>query len=129
MLPPPPTTGEDRRDAALTLLRRRRAVLVRCGQRVLLQKLLETGTATADDVRAALTLPPDIDPRCMGAVPGELADSGIIQPSGYVRTARSAGHARPVLRWHLADRPAALAWLSSHPELPDGEPEQRTLWD
>jgi hypothetical protein len=124
-----PGSGEDRRNAALALLRWRRAALVRRGQRALLRQLLDTGTATADDVRTAVILPPDIDPRCMGAVPGELASAGIIGPAGYVRTARPAGHARPVLRWQLADRPAALAWLASHPELPDTEPEQCTLWD
>jgi hypothetical protein len=128
----PPDTGGDRRDAALDLLRRRRATLVRCGQRALLGQLLAVGTATADDVRAAVTLPPDIDPRCMGAVPGDLADAGIIRATGYVRTARPAGHARPVLCWALADRDAALTWLTTHPELPDpaeSEGEQLTLWD
>jgi hypothetical protein len=125
----PPDTGADRRNAALELLRRRRAALVRRGQRALLGQLLAAGTATADDVRAAVELPLDIDPRCMGAVPGELADADIIRPAGYVRTGRPAGHARPVLRWQLANRDAALAWLTTHPDLPDTEPEQRTLWD
>jgi hypothetical protein len=124
--------GERRRDAALQLLRDRRAIWVRRGRRALLRRLLDAGTATADDVRAAVTLPPDLDPRCMGAVPGELADAGIIRPAGYVRTARPAGHARPVLCWHLADRTAALVWLAAHPHLPDpddGESVQRSLWD
>jgi hypothetical protein len=128
----PPDTGADRRDTALALLRRRRAALVRRGQRALLRQLLAAGAATADHVRSAVTLPPDIDPRCMGAVPGELADAGIIRPAGYVRTARPEGHARPVLRWQLADREAAVAWLTSHAELPDqcdGEPHTRTLFD
>ena len=79
----PSTAGEDRRDAVLELLRQRRAALVRRGQRVLLGQLLAAGTATADDVRAVVELPLDIDPRCMGAVPGELADAGILP--GFVR--------------------------------------------
>src|SRR5262245_30239321 len=129
----PSAAGEARRDAALALLRQRRAALVRRGQRALLRQLLTVGSATADDVRAAVELPLDIDPRCMGAVPGELADAGIIAPGGYVRTARPVGHARPVLRWQLADRAAALAWLAAHPDMADPElpsaAEQPTLWD
>jgi hypothetical protein len=33
-----------------------------------------------------------------------------------------------VLRWQLADRAAALAWLATHPELPDLESEQLDLY-
>jgi hypothetical protein len=123
----PLAISEDRRDDAIQLLRDRRAALVRRGQRALLRQLLSAGTATADDVRAAVALPPDIDPRCMGAVPGELADPGIIRADGYVRTARPVGHARPVVRWALADPTGALAWLIMHPEMPDAEAEQPTL--
>lgn len=124
---PATATGEDRRDAALALLRQRRAALVRRGQRALLGQLLAVGTATADDVRDMVPIPPDIDPRCMGAVPGELADAGIIWSTGYVLTGRSVGHSRPVRRWHLADRAGACDWLADHPDL-DGEC-QLTLWD
>jgi hypothetical protein len=112
----PPDTGEDRRDAALALVRQRRAALVRRGQRALLQQLIATGAATADDVRVAVELPPVVDPRCMGAVPGELADAGIIHAAGYGWTARPAGHGRPVLFWRLSDAAAARAWLMDHPE-------------
>jgi hypothetical protein len=124
--------GERRRDAALQLLRDRRASLIRRGQRALVGQLLSTGIATADDVRASQELSPGIDPRCMGAVPGELVFAGIIRPAGYVRTARPAGHGRPVLRWQLVDAAAARAWLAAHPALPDPDPAdrcERTLWD
>jgi hypothetical protein len=100
--------GERRKLSAHALLEARREVYVRRGRRALLARLLATGTATADDVRAAVTLPPDLDARCMGAVPGELASAGIIRPGGYVKTARPVGQARPVLVWHLADRAAAV---------------------
>jgi hypothetical protein len=103
-------------------------VYVRRGRWVLPLQLFTTGTASADGARAAIPLPPDIDPPCIGAVPGELADAGIIRLAGYVRTARPIGHAGPGLRWQLADRAEALAWLASNPALPDAASEQRTLW-
>jgi hypothetical protein len=124
--------GERRRDAARSLLAERRAAVVRAGQRALLLRLLDAGTATADDVRDAVPLPPDIGPRCYGAVPTPLAEAGVIRAAGYQRTARPLAHARPVTVWALADRAAALAWLDAHPPLPDPEPAtpaQLTLWD
>lgn len=124
--------GERRRDAALSLLAERRAVVVRAGQRALLLQLLDTGMATADDVRTVVPLPPGIGPRCYGAVPTPLAEAGIIRAAGYQRTARPLAHARPVTVWALADRAAALGWLAAHPPLPDPEPArpvQPTLWD
>jgi hypothetical protein len=124
--------GGRRRDEALRLLRDRRAVYIRRGQRALLLALLDGGTATADAVRAAVELPPDIDPRCLGAVPHALAEAGIVARSGYAPSARPERHASILAVWALADRDAALRWLADHPELPEsdrGEPAQRTLWD
>jgi hypothetical protein len=124
--------SERRRDAALALLAERRAALIRRAQRALLLRLLDAGTETADDVRDAVPLPPDIGPRCYGAVPTPLAEAGLFRAAGYQRTARPLAHARPVTVWALADRAAALAWLDTHPPLPDPElatPAQRTIWD
>jgi hypothetical protein len=130
--PPSPVActveGLRRRDAAHVLLAARRAVHVRRGQRALLGQLLRCGSATADDVRGLVQLPADIDPRCLGTVPVALARADIIRAAGYVRSTRPAAHARPVLRWQLADRAAALAWLATHPELPDIELEQLDLY-
>ena len=131
----PPDAGEDRRDAALTLLRQRRGSLVRRGQHALLRQLLATGTATADDVRAVVELPPNISPKLFGAVPGPLAEAGIIMAAGYVPTTRAKLHARPVMLWRLADQTRAIAWLDANPEIHDGgavpeTPAQRhTLFD
>jgi hypothetical protein len=126
--------GERRRDAVHALLAERRACLVRLAQRTLLERLLYAGAATADDVRAAVPLPAGIDPRAYGAVPGPLVGAGAIRAAGYVRTARPEARVRPVTRWELADRTAAVAWLATHPELPppeaaEGEIVQPTLWD
>jgi hypothetical protein len=118
--------------AALALLATRRAVYVNRGRRALLCRLLEFDLATIDDVRAAVQLPPGLNPKLFGAVPGPLAEAGLIRAAGYVPTARPEGHARPVLCWQLVDRAGALDWLAENPDLPDpedSEPEQRTLFD
>jgi hypothetical protein len=86
--------GVRRRDTALALLAERRAAVVRAGQRALLRRLLEASAATADDVRAAVELPPGIGPRCYDAVPIPLVEAGIIYAAGYQRTARPTAHAR-----------------------------------
>jgi hypothetical protein len=122
--------GERRKLGALDLLATRRAAIVRRGRRALLAMLLHAGTATADDVRAAVELPPGVRPVALGAVPGMLADAGIIRAAGYATTRRAEAHARPVTVWALADRAAAVDWLAAHPELPDDDaPRQRDLYD
>ena len=93
----------------------------------LLARLLAVGAATADDVRDAVELPDTLNPKLFGAVPGPLAEAGIIRAAGFVRTRRPEGHARPVLTWELIDAAAARFWLGAHPDLPDPElcPEQQ----
>ncbi len=114
-----PTAGERCKLGVLSLLADRRALHVLRGRRALLSKLLERGTATADDVRRAVPLPDGVTPKCFGAVPAELARAGIIERVGYVTTARAQAHARPVSVWRLRDRAAAMAWLAAHPDRPD----------
>lgn len=114
--------GERLRNAAHATLEGRRHAFVRRGQRALLTTLLERDAATADDVRAAVELPPGIDPKCLGAVPGALVRAGIIIRDGYMPTARAAAHARPVSVWRLKDRAAAEQWLVDHPEIPEPPP-------
>ena len=113
--------GERRRDAALDLLRERRAVWVRRAQRALLNAAVERGTATADDVAAAVDLPPDLDGRLLGAAPGALAHAGLLDLCGYVRSTRPERHASILAVWGLADAAAALAWLRDNPDLPDAD--------
>lgn len=109
--------GERRRDAAHDLLRDRRAVYVRRGQRALLARLLDTGTATADDVAAVVELPPDIDGRCLGAVPGVLAKQGLIQALSADRSRRPTRHASLQITWRLVNAAEAWQWLAAHPDL------------
>src|SRR5262249_44226647 len=102
----------------------RRDVLIRWARRALLGRLLDAGTATADDVVALIGPTPDgIDPRFLGTVPGPLARAGIIRRVGFGPSARPTRHAGILSRWELADRAAALAWLARHPTLPAPENE------
>jgi hypothetical protein len=111
--------GEALKGAALTLLAERREVFVRRGRRALLDALLCAGTATADEVREAVELPPGMNPKLFGIVPGPLAHCGIIRQVGFAKTCRPVGHARPVAVWELADHAAAVRWLRDHPNLAD----------
>lgn len=81
--------------------------------------LLDRDTATIDDVRAAVPVPPGVNPKAFGAVPGPLAERRIIKAARYVKTGRAVGNKRPVTLWKLADRSAAAARLAAHPGLPD----------
>jgi hypothetical protein len=111
--------GERRKQDAFATLAATRETVVRRAQRALLTTILEAGTATADNVRELVQLPPGIGPKCFGAAPGPLARAGIIRADGFAKTCRPVGHARPVTVWALADRPAAERWLRDHPHPPD----------
>ncbi len=109
--------GESRKGQALELLEARRDLYILRGRRALLTKMLAgDGTGTADDVRAAVELPADLDPRCLGPVPGRLAYDGVIALDGFVRSERPEGHRRWVQVWRLRDRPAVEQWLRGHPD-------------
>ncbi len=112
--------GERRKADALALLESRREVFVNRGRRALLTVMLDgDGTATADDVRNLVELPPGIDPKLFGTVSHRLAYDRIIRNAGRVRTVRAVAHGRWVELWELADRAAAETWLRNHPDLPD----------
>lgn len=117
-------SGEDRKLGTHALLEIRREVYVLRGRRARLRRLLDAGEATADDVRDAVELPDEINPVCLGVVPGVLARVGIIERVGFAESRRPDAHARPVSVWRLADRAAALAWLAAHPDRPDPAPAE-----
>ena len=119
---PGQSNGEARKQERLKLLAERRANYVRQARRALLQRILERGTATADDVAAAITLPPDIDGRCLGAVPGAMANSGMIRLRGYTKSIRPERHASVVAEWELIDRDAAVRWLAANPDVVEPAP-------
>ena len=109
--------GERRKQDAFAMLTANREAVIRRAQRALLTVLLETGSATADDVRELVELPPGIDAKCFGAAPGVLARAKIIRADGFAKTCRPVGHARPVTVWALADRASRrkMARRSSRP--------------
>ncbi len=111
--------GELRRDSALALLRVRRAVLIRRCQRAFLRHLLAGGTSTTDPVRAAVPLPPGIDPRLVGSAVRELAELDLIRKVGFGKSVRPEAHCRDLPEWAIVDRPAAEGWLTANPELPE----------
>ena len=65
----PECEGERRKLDALALLSAHREAVIRRAQRALLTVLLETGSATVDDVRELVELPPGVGPKCFGAAP------------------------------------------------------------
>jgi hypothetical protein len=112
--------GSRRKDAAHALLEAHRGVYIRRVRRALLLCLLESGTATADDLAERIGPAPEgIDPRFLGTVPGLLARSGIIKRAGFTPSARPNRNASIMSVWELADRPGAITWLARNPELPD----------
>jgi hypothetical protein len=121
--------GERRRDAALSLLHQRPSVLVRRIQRALLSYLIDHEPSTSDPVRLLVPLPPGTDPRLVGAAVRQLAVLRLISRAGLSRSVRREAHARDLPLWEIVDRDAALAWLSTHPELPEPDAgRQLTLW-
>jgi hypothetical protein len=114
--------GERLKNEALCLLEDYRQDYIRRARRALLERLLASGTATADHVVESLEPVPDgIDPRFRGAVPKDLVRAGIIRRSGFIASTRPARHASIQTVWELADRAAALAWLADNPDLPDSD--------
>ena len=118
----PTADGEVRKRDAHALLEAHREVYVLRGRRALLTRLLAAPEATADDVRDAMELPAEIDPVCLGVVPGALARAGIIERIGFTASRRPGAHARLVSVWRLVDRDAAIRWLAAHPDRPDPTP-------
>lgn len=115
--------GERRKDAAHSLLEAWREVYIRRARRALLLRLLEAGTATADDVAEnSGPAPKGTDPRFLGTVPGPLARARLIRRAGFVSSARPSRHASILSVWELVDRAGAIAWLDRHPDVPDPEP-------
>ncbi len=115
--------SERRKRRSLSVLEARRELFVLRGRRALLAMLLEVGSATADDVRDAVTLPADIKPTLFGSVPGMLAFAGIIRADGFAKTCRPIAHARDGLKvWKLVNREAAEQWLIDHPDRANDPP-------
>lgn len=108
--------GERRKRDILDALAERREPYVKHGRRVLLETIFAKGTATADDVYRSMTLPKDIDPRCLGAVPTALARAKIIRRVDFVPSNRPKRNASTISVWKLKRPAAARAWLAANPD-------------
>lgn len=106
ILPNDSPDGEARRDAALNLLRVRRADLIRRCTVAALRVALERGEVVADDVRAAVPIPPGVSPKLVGYVFRDLEDARILRRVRFRNSTRPASHARPLSVWALADAAA-----------------------
>jgi hypothetical protein len=114
--------GASRKEAAHALLEVRRDVYIRRARRALLLRLLDAGTATADDVAERIgPTDPSIDARWLGTVPGPFAIARFIRRQGFTTSARPSRHASIITTRELADRVAALAWLARNPDLPGAD--------
>jgi hypothetical protein len=67
-------------------------------------------------VHEQVSLPSGVNPTVFGATPKPFVRSGIIAPDGFCVTSRPEAHARPIRRWRLVNRPAALEWLRANPD-------------
>ena len=82
-------------------------------------RLLDRGEATIDDVRDVVSLPNGIGPKVFGPIGIGLANAGIIQSVGMVKSKRPEAHGRKIELWRLKDRAAALRWLEANPLIPE----------
>jgi hypothetical protein len=108
-------SGRTRRDGALNVLETRRATYIVKARRAFLQRLLECGQCTIDDIRADVPLPDSVSPMLFGCTPTPFARNGVVERIGFKSALRSKAHARPVSLWRLLDRSRALVWLADNP--------------
>lgn len=119
ILPDPPLAdnGDALRDAALELLRTTRPEMHRRLQRAAVMLAIESGRVTADDVRAVVPIPSNVNPKICGSVFRELAKTRILAADGFLESQRAVAHCRPIRIWRLADAAAASRWLAANPEI------------
>jgi hypothetical protein len=112
------TEGLARRDEALALLRRYREHLIRRGCRLLLEQLLEHGSATTDCLRSRMS---DCGQgwKFLGAVTKVLCGAKLVtsQISDVRHSEIPDNHGRPVRVWRLCDPARVRIWLAENPEI------------
>jgi hypothetical protein len=107
--------GEHRKRLAHERLEVYRASLITLARRQLVEHLLSVSRGTIDDIRDRVTIPNNVDPRYLGAVPAGLAAMGIITAVGIVTSKRPETHGRLIRQWSIADRRKAETFLASNP--------------
>ncbi len=104
-----------RKDEALSLHELHRKAILLQVRRIFVRHLLNTGTATADDIRDKFEVPEGVNPNFLGSVPTPFTRARIIKRRGYIESSRPAAHARVVSLWELLDREKADQWLVDNP--------------
>jgi hypothetical protein len=107
-------TGKTLKAEAIQRHEENREWLILEARLLLLFHLLEHSTATMDDVRAKMTVPPNVSPTFFGGVPHALVAAGIITRHGYQPTERAKAKDRPIAVWRLVDRAAGMRWLAEN---------------
>jgi hypothetical protein len=110
--------------AAERKLKPRRQLYVRLCRYALIQRLLQRGTATLDDLLALRNLPVEFHPRVAGSIVGPLVRDGIIRRFDW--TLPSLPGAPAISVWALTNIEKAKTWLLANPPLPS-IPEVRPL--
>ena len=105
--------GESIKGSALAAHEEKHGALLAELRTRLIRHLLKNGEGTVEDARAGFELPRDVNPACLGAVPGPLSRAGLIARKAYKNATRTAAHARAVSIWVLGDRERAEHWLEN----------------
>lgn len=84
-------------------------------ERSILQIAVRNGTVTADDVRQKVTIPPELDPRIVGAAFLALKLAGWIVEIGDLHTGRPVAHSRMIRVWRLGGDPSKIAARFAEP--------------
>ena len=95
--------------------------------RELVRLAVKRGSATAEDLRRRIPLPPGLHPNAVGAVFLCALQRGLLRRRGHARATWGAANAHHFRRW--APTRDAEAWLAHTPEIA-GEryPEQAELF-
>lgn len=82
-----------------------RAAVFAAAQRAMLDVLRTRPTASADDIRPRVTIPPHVHPAIIGSAILGLRRDGLIVQVSTIATSRPAGHSHLMRVWKLAAPP------------------------
>lgn len=89
----------DLRDAALDRLEGKYPTFVEAARAVAVNVCLQKGYVTADDVRARIEIPPDVNHNVMGT----LFRCSLFEDAGLHISEQPQGHGNRIRRWRLRD--------------------------
>lgn len=86
-------------------LQSERAAVIAAAQSAMLDVLRTHPTASADDIRPHVIIPPHVHPSIIGNAIQGLRRDGVIVPESIIATSRPVGHSHLMRRWQLAEPP------------------------